>query len=381
MHSQNVRLRSIILERSLSTNKISNRFKDTPILRALLCVSEISLRMSLLGTDACESIVPPAALSYTTATLSAILGLVTTLGNSLVLLAIVIDPNKDLRRPFNCFVFNLALADLLVGVCADPLSVLCHVVEGVGGTQPASELLHARNMTFFISCTASLLSLAALAVDRYTAITAPLKYRATANTFRAVFISVAIWLVTVPFTCIYFLVGYNIYRFVFANTAVLTTFGVIVFTYVKIFKAFRAQVRHWDKIHESTLANHAKKLAMKWEEKMIKTVVVVLALFIACYLPSCVFVYIINLCVNCGCVFVHWIRDLQFVLVLINSALNPIVYAWRLKNFRRAFARILTCRAFVKQTRRLTTTRLVSLTTRRHRSYDVSTTTTCTTVI
>ena len=44
--------------------------------------------------------------------------IVTTFGNTLVLLAILIDPNKDLRTPFNYFVANLAVADLTVGLLA-----------------------------------------------------------------------------------------------------------------------------------------------------------------------------------------------------------------------------------------------------------------------
>ena len=34
-----------------------------------------------------------------------------------------------------------------------------------------------------------------------------------------------------------------------------------------------------------------------------------------------------------------------------NSGMNPFVYAWRLKNFRKAFKSILTCRAFLRRLR------------------------------
>ena len=45
---------------------------------------------------------------------------------------------------------------------------------------------------------------------------------------------------------IYFAVGYEKFRFVFANTAVVVTFVVLLFTNSKIFKFLRAQVRQWD---------------------------------------------------------------------------------------------------------------------------------------
>ncbi|KAJ7331662.1 hypothetical protein OS493_019255 [Desmophyllum pertusum] len=90
---------------------------------------------------------------------------------------------------------------------------------------------------------------------------------------------------------------------------------------------------------------------MKWEEKITKTLVIVLVLFLAFYLPACICIYIINFCSSCDCVFIHWVRDIQFVLVMANSGVNPFVYAWRLQNFRKAFKSILTCRACVKRLR------------------------------
>ena len=80
-----------------------------------------------------------------------------------------------------------------------------------------------------------------------------------------------------------------------------------------------------------------------------KTLVIVLLLFLACYLPSCICIYIINFCTNCDCVFIHWVRDIQFVLVMTNSGVSPFVYAWRLEHFRKAFKSILTCRAFLRR--------------------------------
>ena len=46
-------------------------------------------------------------------------------GNLLVVMAVFIDPNKDLRSPFMYFVANLAMADLLVGLVTDPVSAYC----------------------------------------------------------------------------------------------------------------------------------------------------------------------------------------------------------------------------------------------------------------
>ena len=146
--------------------------------------------MSLFGEYPCiNQTIAPSYISFTTATISAGMCLFTILGNLLIVLAIFIDPNKDLKSPFNYFVANLAISDLVVGFVVDPMSVAFHVSEGVAKEYPTGVVyLH---ISYFISCTASVLSLAALTVDRFLAITSPLSYRTKLNPKRAGFVRLA----------------------------------------------------------------------------------------------------------------------------------------------------------------------------------------------
>lgn len=54
---------------------------------------------------------------------------------------------------------------------------------------------------------------------------------------------------------IYYPLGYNRYRFIFANTAVATALAVLIFTNAKMFKFLRRQVDQWDSIHDSSVDN------------------------------------------------------------------------------------------------------------------------------
>ncbi|KAJ7331690.1 hypothetical protein OS493_019284 [Desmophyllum pertusum] len=278
--------------------------------------------MSLLDKYPCDNTTAPTYLSYSTASFSILNTIVASVGNSLVILAVLLDPNKDLRSPFNYFVANLSVADLVVGLIMGPLSTIYHIFEGLDMLK--ERFKDAVHITFFISCTASLLSLTALALDRYLAITYPLIYRTKLNPFRALLVAVLVWIVSILLPMIYFIVGYNKFRFVFANTAIAITFAVLIFTNVKIFKYLRCQVQQWDNLHDSTEENLAMKRAMKWEKKITKTLVIVLVLFLAFYLPACICIYIINFCSSCDCVFIHWVRDIQFVLVMANSGVDPL---------------------------------------------------------
>ena len=198
--------------------------------------------MSLLEKYPCDNTTAPTYLSFSTACCSALIAFIATVGNFLVILAVILNPCKDLRSPFNYFVANLSFADLVVGLIVAPLSVAYHVMEGVSlRNQYLEDTLH---VGFFISCTASLLSLAALAVDRYAAITYPLFYRIKLNSVRTFLASLVVWLFSISLSVFYFVVGYNKFRFIFANTAVAVTFFVLLFTNSKIFSFLRAQVRN-----------------------------------------------------------------------------------------------------------------------------------------
>ena len=305
--------------------------------------------MSLLGKYPCDNITAPTYLSFSSATCTILSSLVASVGNFLVVLAVSLDPNKNLRSPFNYFVANLGLADLIVALVTSPLAATYLISEGL--KNPNQEFRVWMHMTYFISCTASLLSLTALALDRYVAVTYPLLYRYKLSPIRVLLVSFLVWIVSIVFSLIYFVVGYNKFRFVFANTAVAVTFAVLIFTNVKIFKHLRRQVQRWDTLPNSTNENLAMKQAAKREKKVTKTLLIVLILFLACFLPSCVCIYIVNLCSTCDCVFIHWVRDIQFVLVMANASVNPFVYAWRLESFRKAFKSILTFRACFKSCR------------------------------
>ena len=309
--------------------------------------------MSLFGEYPCiNQTIAPSYISFTSATISVGMCLFTIPGNLLIVLAIFIDPNKDLKSPFNYFVANLAISDLVVGFVVDPMSVAFHVSEGVAREYP-TDLVYL-HIPYFISCTASVLSLAALTVDRFLAITSPLSYRTKLNPKRAGFVAAGIWAFSLSFPFIYLVTGYLTYAFVFAHTVIIATFLIMLLTYLKIFRVFRDQVKQWDSLDQSDEDNHAKRQAVRWEQKVTKTFMIVLALFLACYLPSCICIYITNLCSSCSCTFIHWARDVHFLLILANSGVNPFVYAWRFENFRKAIAKLLTWRKCCSHSRRKT---------------------------
>ena len=70
--------------------------------------------------------------------------------------------------------------------------------------------------------------------------------------------------------------------------------------------------------------------------------------FFSSFTPACGMIYLLNFCSGCSCALIHWLRDLQFLIVLCNSGINPYLYAWRLPQFKRAFYKFLHLKARTK---------------------------------
>lgn len=308
--------------------------------------------MSLIGLYPCKGTQAPTALSITSASLCSILTVTAVIGNVLVLLAVIIDPNRQLRSPFHFLVANLAAADLIVGCLALPMSAEFYVREAMSERLQLLPRDDARRVTSFISTTASLLSITAITVDRFMAISYPLKYRLRQHSRRIVIVSCVLWIFSIGFPFLYFKVGYLKYQFFFANTAVVATFAVLCLTYIKVFRTFKQQMETFSSPHPGSGQQPKIKMrTLKWEKKVTKAFLLMITLFIACFLPSLILIYIISFCGNCNCVFIHWARDINYIFIMANSSMNPFIFAWKLKPYRKAFVNILTCKAFMDKMR------------------------------
>ena len=300
--------------------------------------------MTFSVPNLCSSVRPPTGLSYFTASFSVFLSLITVPGNFLVCLAIIKDPFRNLKTPFHYFLLSLAGTDLLVGAVMDPVSAVYHISEGLQLNIVDIKILH---ILYFILSTASILTLAALTVDRYVAVASPVKYKTMVTSKRAIVTSVSIWTVALGFSFIYFELGFIFYSFIFANTAVISTFGVLVFVHTGILKRLRARTKYWrdrraTENTESDQRENTNRLKdTKKESKAAKALLIVLLAFFASFTPACVMIYLLNFCSSCSCLTIHWLRDLQFLIVLCNSGINPYLYAWRIPQFKRAFLKFL----------------------------------------
>ncbi|KAM5247722.1 D(4) dopamine receptor [Ctenodactylus gundi] len=93
-------------------------------------------------------------------------------GNSLVCVSVASE--RALQTPTNYFILSLAAADLLLALLVLPLFVYSEVQGGVWLLSP--RLCDALMAMDVMLCTASIFNLCAISVDRFVAVTVPLRY-------------------------------------------------------------------------------------------------------------------------------------------------------------------------------------------------------------
>ncbi|XP_006820690.1 5-hydroxytryptamine receptor 1A-alpha-like [Saccoglossus kowalevskii] len=115
---------------------------------------------------------------------------VTVFGNTLVVLAVLTE--RRLRKVSNVFIVNLAVSDLLVGLFVTPMAAISYVTEYWSFGVFVCDLFISLDV---ICCTASICSLCVISIDRYKAITQPLKYALKRTPQRAAVMVAIVWFV------------------------------------------------------------------------------------------------------------------------------------------------------------------------------------------
>ncbi|KAM8867750.1 adenosine receptor A1-like isoform 1-T2 [Synchiropus picturatus] len=267
------------------------------------------------------------------------------LGNASVVLALWLS--NSLKQPTFCLIASLAVADFLVGCVAIPLAVL---VDGQVNTSFPTCLVIC--CVVILLTLVSVLSLVAIAVDRYLRVFFPLRYKLTV-TKKHSWIAVAVcWMVAVPlsFTAMHNMesrrpssnttdvcrfirvipMSYLVYFNFFLCT--LTPLIVMAILYICIFWRIRGSLQK--KPGSSSQDNSRDYL--KKERELAGSLLVVLVAFALCWLP----LHIMNCKAYFGTPVDQSFFHIGIFLSHANSAVNPVIYAFKIKKIRRQYHQI-----------------------------------------
>lgn len=257
------------------------------------------------------------------------------LENLLVLIAVL--RNKKFHSAMFFFIGNLAFSDLLAGS-----AYIANIFLSGSRTfelKPVQWFI--REGTAFIALAASVFSLLAIAIERYIAIT-KVKVYGSNKTCRMFLLIGTCWVTSIllgglpiiGWNCIYNLPDCSAVLPLYSKKYILfvvTIFSLIllsiVILYVKIYLIVRSS-------HQEATNSQAYSL--------LKTVTIVLGVFIMCWLPAFTILLLDSSCNIRLCTILSK-ADIFFSFATLNSALNPVIYTLRSKDMRREFLRVLCC--------------------------------------
>ena len=298
--------------------------------------------------------------------------LATLFGNGLVITAVYLF--HRLRRMTNFFIISLAVSDLLVALGHLPLRIdqSAHnnnwCFDKAPGVVTTCAYWIAMDTVF---SSASICNLVVISIDRFLAITKPFEYQSR-MTKRFGFSLIAFVWVYAMLWGVLSLVDWtgdstpenpHIYvKFfqtgerkcgkndkVYYTTAMAVAFFlplvIVIVTYSCVFRVAFTQA----KAVASLDPNKGKRHILR-ELKATKTIAIVIGVFIVCWLPGFILIVLSLWCVSCFEPFVESkalslaVRIIfVFVLPVMNSSVNPLIYTLFNKEFRSAFSRML-CR-------------------------------------
>ncbi|XP_044514312.1 sphingosine 1-phosphate receptor 2 [Gracilinanus agilis] len=257
------------------------------------------------------------------------------LENLLVLVAVA--RNSKFHSAMYLFLGNLAASDLLAGVAFMANTLL----SGPRTLQLTPVFWFAREGSAFIALSASVFSLLAIAIERHVAIT-KVKVYGSDKSFRMLLLIGACWVISVALGGLPIL-GWNCLGHLDACSTVLplyaksyVLFVVTVFTAILL-----AIVALYVRIYCVVRSSHAE-VAVPHTLALLKTVTIVLGVFIVCWLPAFIVLLLDTSCPVRACPILYKAHYF-FFFAMFNSLLNPVIYTWRSRDLRREVFRPLCC--------------------------------------
>ncbi|KAG6448385.1 adenosine receptor A3 [Manduca sexta] len=305
------------------------------------------------GSAPHRSPTPELHAAYTT--FEILVALVAVVGNAMVMF--VFRRDRRLRRRTNYYIVSLAAADFLVGLLGIPFAILA----SVGLPRNLHACLFTVSLLVML-CTISIFCLVGVSVDRYWAILHPMCYSRNVRTRTAIVIISVCWVAGAGVGLLplfgwyanvdstrgcYFVevMDYNYLLFLYFATIVTPSVLLAAF-YAHIYRVVVKQLSEVMTVGGSRgrLTGGGTMLrvlgaAQKREVKATQNLAIIVFFFILCWMP----LYTIN-AIKAFMPELDIPNPLTYFCIIfshLNSAINPLLYAYHLKDFRAALKGLL----------------------------------------
>ncbi|XP_072025060.1 allatostatin-A receptor-like [Amphiura filiformis] len=275
--------------------------------------------------------------------LLAITGIV---GNALVIL--IYFKNPKMRNTTNMLLVGLAVADLLTSLMLIPVPTLISGIPQDWRGEFYCKIIYCYEL-MWISITVSVFTLTMVSVERYLAISYPIRYRIVFSESRPKFVLIGVWVVAVGCNLYSLFIWFNIdgrCTLIWPSDTFRITLGVTLFLLKFVLPVIIMCATHVATI--LTLRKNAHELRLRSDtdsseyallqakQKVIEMLFIVVVTFIVCWTPDQVghFGYTV------GFVPYRFLYSTSYrcfvLLAFFNSCANPIIYAFKNGKFRNA---------------------------------------------
>uniref|UniRef100_A0A672LLS1 Alpha-1A adrenergic receptor n=1 Tax=Sinocyclocheilus grahami TaxID=75366 RepID=A0A672LLS1_SINGR len=308
------------------------------------------------------------------------------LGNILVILSVAC--HRNLRTVTHYFIVNLAVADLLLSSTVLPFSTVFEMLGRWIFGRPFCDVWAAMDV---LCCTASIMSLCVISVDRYIGVSYPLQYPSIVTERRALLALIVLWALSITISIgplfgwkepapkdesickITEEPGYAIFS---ALGSFYLPLVVILSMYCRVYVVARRETRGLISGQKTEKSDHTTEavtlrihrgnttvsedealrnrthfalrlLKFSREKKAAKTLGIVVGCFVLCWLPF-------FLVLPIGSIFPTYrpsdtVFKITFWLGYFNICINPIIYPCSSHEFKKAFLSVLGARCLRKR--------------------------------
>ncbi|XP_077398631.1 sphingosine 1-phosphate receptor 3 [Vanacampus margaritifer] len=240
------------------------------------------------------------------------------------------------------FIGNLALCDMLAGVAY----LVNLLLSGERTLHLSPALWFVREGSMFVALGASIFSLLAIAIERHLTMIKMRPYDANKN-YRVFLLIGTCWLIAICFgalpilgwncigdlpDCSTVLPLYSKKYVAFCITIFMALLLAMSVLYARIYILVKSSSR---KVSKHSNSEHAMSL--------LRTVIIVVGVFIACWTPIFVLLLVDVACEQRRRCPILYKADWFIGLAVLNSAMNPVIYTLASREMRRAFLGLACC--------------------------------------
>ncbi|XP_078367107.1 octopamine receptor beta-2R-like [Oculina patagonica] len=262
------------------------------------------------------------------------LSILTITGNGFIIF--LVCSKRQLRTKTNAFIVSLAVADFCVGMSVVPPMFFCEMATGC---DPQSYWISTVRWLFGYT---SVTNLCSLVLDRYIAVVKPLKYLTFMTRRRVIQMVSLSWGIQVllrmfsALSWFYFKISYFLWIIVifFESLPCL----ILIFCFASMLHVVCKHDRAARITAQQLRFNH--HVFFKPQEKSaVKLMAVVIGLFLLCYgiYIRCSFARIFHDRKPCND------EEYKIPLLILNSAINPVAYAFYKRDIKKEIKRCISC--------------------------------------